>query len=126
MTIHTKLRRVSLLTGLIVSAGLATVVVCSEPAHAVGDRQCHVTEYYSDAHHTQLVGQYSTCPGGTWGQRTEYSTTQVVSVGDHSPGSPGQGPSVPCEFRADPTCLSLPIARTTPKQGETNTETFRQ
>ena len=126
MTSHIKLKRTSLVTGLIASAGLATIVLCSEPAHAVGDRQCHVTEYYSDGHHTQLVGQYSTCPGGTWGQRTAYSTTQVVSVGDHSPGSLGQGPNVPCEFQADPTCLSLPIARTSSNQGATSSGTIRQ
>jgi len=121
MTIYPKiitLSRMSLVAALIVPANLATVALFPATAHAVGDRQCYVTTYFNDAKHDQLVGQYSTCPGGTFGRRTQYSTTQVVSFDNGSPGSPGDGPSVPCEFQADnEQCLNLPVARRSPNNG---------
>ena len=91
----------------IVSA--ACLLGVSIPVAALALPSQEVTRtYYSNANKTEVVGgSILSCYGGraTWGRVTRYVT---VSSEPCAGGGGSRGPRVPCEFRADPTCLNLP------------------
>lgn len=57
-------------------SGLSSLRPMSPPAGGAV-----ITTYYSDANHTQVVGQYlsSPCQGDDWGVRTSYYSVGFVS-----------------------------------------------
>jgi hypothetical protein len=83
-------------------------------AHAVGQRRCVVTTYFSDAKRKDEVGQRGSCPGfDKWGRISQFFTTSSFTFVQPGPGQSSPPGSVPCDFRAgtasgEPPCLYVP------------------